>query len=54
MAQAVTLTSITSDRFSFMEAMDSAHYGNWKHGMEEVCTSILLNDTFMTINSCEV
>jgi len=36
-----------------MEAMDNPQQDHWKRAMEEECTSILLNNTFTTINSWE-
>jgi len=33
--------------------MDSPQHEHWKRAMEEECTSILLNDTFTTVNSRE-
>jgi len=53
MAKALTSTSINSDAFTYAEAMDSPQRDDWKRAMEEECTSILLNNTFTTINSRE-
>jgi len=53
MAMAFASTSINSDPFTYVEAMDSQLRNNWKRAMEEECTSILLNNTFTTINSQE-
>ena len=53
MAKALASTSINSDPFTYSEAMDSPQPDHWKREMEEECTSILLNDTFTTINSPE-
>jgi len=53
MAKALASTSINSDPFTSAEAMDSPQRDNWKRAMEEECTSILLSNTFTTINSRE-
>jgi len=53
MAKALASTSINSDPFTYAEAMDSAQRDDWKRAMEEECTSILLKNTFTTINSRE-
>jgi len=53
MAKVLTSTSINSDPFTYAEAMDSPQQDHWKRAMEEECTSILLNNTFTTINSRE-
>jgi len=53
MVQALTSTSINSDAFTYAEAMDSPQREHWKRAMEEECTSILLHNTFTTINSRE-
>jgi hypothetical protein len=53
MAKALTSTSINSDPFTYAEAMVSPQRDDWKRAMEEECTSILLNNTFTTINSRE-
>jgi len=52
MAHALTL--INSDPFTYAEAIDSPQWNQWERGMEEECTSILLNSTFTTINFREV
>jgi len=51
MAKASASTSINSDPFTYVDAMDSPQRDHWKQAMEEECTSILLNNTFATINS---
>jgi len=51
---AKALPSATSDSFTYAEAMDSPKHEHWKQPMEEECTSILLNNTFTTVNSQEV
>jgi len=51
MAKALTSTSSNSDQFTYAEPMDSPQRDHWKRAMEEECTSILLNNTFTTINS---
>jgi hypothetical protein len=53
MAKALASTSINSDPFTYAEAMDSPQREDWKRAMYEECTSILLNNTFTTINSRE-
>jgi len=53
MAKALESTSINSDPFTSVETMDSPQRDDWKRAMEEECTSILLNNTFTTINSQE-
>jgi hypothetical protein len=53
MAKAVASTSFNSDPFTDAEAMDSPPRDDCKRAMEEECTSILLNNTFTTINSQE-
>jgi hypothetical protein len=53
MAKALTSTFINSDPFTYAEAMDSPQHEHWKRAMEAECTSILLNNTFTTINSRE-
>jgi len=53
MAKALASTSINSDPLTYTEAMDSPQRDDWKRAMEEECTSILLNNTFTTINSRE-
>jgi len=53
MSKALASTSINSDPFTYAEAMDSPQRDDWKRAMEEECTSILLNNTFTTINSQE-
>jgi hypothetical protein len=53
MAKALASTSINSDPFPSAEAMDSPQHEHWKRAMEEECTSILLNNTFTTVNSRE-
>jgi len=53
MAKALASTSINSDPFTYAEAMDSPQHEQWKRAMEEECTSILLNNTFTTVNSRE-
>jgi len=45
--------STTSDPFTYAEAMDSPQHWHWKHAMEDEFTSILLNNTFTTVNSWE-
>jgi hypothetical protein len=50
MANALASTSINSDPFTYAEAMDSPQHEHWKRAMEEECTSILLNNTFTTVN----
>jgi hypothetical protein len=45
--------SMTSDPFTYPEAMDISQYEHWKRVMEEECTSILINNTFTTGNSQE-
>jgi len=52
-AMALASTSINSDPFIYAEAMDSPQRDDWKRAMEEECTSILLNNTFITIKSRE-
>jgi len=51
LAKALASTSINSDPFTYAEATDSPQRNHLKGAMEEECTSILLNDTFTTINS---
>jgi hypothetical protein len=53
MVKARASTSIKSDPFRYAEAMDSPQRNHWKRAMEGECTSILLNNTFTTINSRE-
>jgi len=53
MAKALPSTSINSNPFTYAEAMDSPQHEHWKRAMEEECTSILLNNTFTTVNSRE-
>jgi hypothetical protein len=53
MAKAAPSTSINSDPFAYVEAMDSPQRDDWKRAMEAECTAILLNNTFTTINSWE-
>jgi len=53
MAIALTSRTITSDPSTFAEYVDSPQQHHWKRAMEEECTSILLNNTFTTINSRE-
>jgi hypothetical protein len=53
MVKALATTSINSAPFTDTEAMDSPQRVDWKRAMEEECTSILLNNTFTTINSQE-
>jgi len=45
--------STTSDPLTHAEEMDSPHHNHWKQAMEDECTSILLNNTFTTVNSWE-
>jgi hypothetical protein len=52
-AKALASTSINSDPFTDVEAMDSPQGDHWKRKMGEECTSILLNNIFTTINSRE-
>jgi len=53
MAKALASTSINSNPFTYTEAMDSPQHEHWKRAMEEECTSILLHNTFTTVNSRE-
>jgi hypothetical protein len=53
MAKALASTSINSDPFTYAEAMDSPQHEHWKRAMEEECTSILLKNTFTTVNPRE-
>ena len=53
MAKGVASTSMNSDPFTYPEAMDSPQHEHWKRAMEEECTSILLKNTFTTVNSRE-
>jgi hypothetical protein len=50
MAMALASTSINGDPFTYAEAMDSPQRDHWKRAMEEESTSILLSNTFTTIN----
>jgi hypothetical protein len=49
----MALASMTSNPFTSMEAMDSLQHEHWKQPIEEEYTSILLNNTFTTVNSQE-
>jgi len=53
MAKSLASTSINSDPLSYAEATDRPHRDRWKQAMEEECTSMLLHNTFTTINSWE-
>jgi len=53
MAKALASTTINSDPPTYVEAMDSPQHEHWKQAMEEECTSILLNNTYTTVNSRE-
>jgi len=50
---AEALTASAADPFTYAEAMDSPQRDHWKRAMEEENTSILLNNTFSTLNSRE-
>jgi hypothetical protein len=52
-AKALTSTSINSDPFTYVEAMDCPQQHHWQQAIKEECTSILLNNSFTTINSWE-
>jgi hypothetical protein len=53
MANGLASTSINSDPVTYAEAMDSTQHEAWKGAIEEEFTSILLNNTFTTVNSRE-
>ena len=53
MAKALAATSINSYQFTYAEAMHSLQHEHLNRAMEEQCTSILLNNTFTTVNSRE-
>jgi hypothetical protein len=53
MANTLASTSINRDPFTYVDAMDSLQRDDWKRAMEVECISILLNNTFTTINSWE-
>jgi len=53
MAKALASTSIHSAPFTYATIMGSPQRDNWNLAMEVECTSILLNNTFTTINSRE-
>jgi hypothetical protein len=48
---AKALATMTSDPLTSVEAMDSPHHKHWKQAVAEDCKSILLNNTFTTVNS---
>jgi hypothetical protein len=50
---AIAVASTTSNPFTYTKAMDSPQHEYCKRAMEEECTSILLNNTFTTVNSWE-
>jgi hypothetical protein len=50
MAEVLASTSINSDPFTHADAMDGPEQDQRKRPMEDECTSILLNNTFTTIN----
>jgi len=53
MAKALGSTSINSEPFTYEQAMDTPQREDWKRAMDEECTSIMLKNTFTTINSRE-
>jgi hypothetical protein len=52
-AEALTASTAIGDPFTYAEAMKSPQRDHSKRAMEEECTSILLNNTFSTLNSWE-
>jgi hypothetical protein len=50
MAKALASTSINSDPLTYVEAMNSPQRDDWKRAIKEECTSILLDNTFTTVN----
>jgi len=50
---AEALTASAADLFTYGEAMENPQRDHWKRAMEEESTSILLNNTFSTLNSRE-
>jgi hypothetical protein len=50
-AEALTASEATGDPYTYAEAMESPQRDHWKRAMEEESTSILLNNTFYTLNS---
>jgi hypothetical protein len=47
----VVTASEAGDTFKYAEAMESPPCNHWNRAMEEESTSILLNNTFSTLNS---
>jgi len=52
-ASAEALMACTEDPYTYAKAMESPQHNHWKRAMEEEITSILLNNTFSTLNSQE-
>jgi hypothetical protein len=50
--EALMASAATGDPFIYAEAMESHQQDYWKGAMEVESTSILLNTTFSTLNSC--
>jgi hypothetical protein len=50
---AEALTASATDPFTYAEAIESLQRDHWKRAIEEESTSILLNNTFSALNSCE-
>jgi hypothetical protein len=51
MASALASTTINGDRLTYAETMAGRHGDHWKRAIDEESTSILLNNTFTTVNS---
>jgi hypothetical protein len=54
MASAQALTAINRDPSTYAEAMAGPHRDHWMRAMDEESTTILLSNTFTTVNSKEV
>jgi len=53
MASALAYTTINGDPSSYAEVMASPLKDHWKRAIDEESASILLNNTFTTVNSKE-
>jgi hypothetical protein len=53
MASALTSSTINGDPSTYAEAMAGPIGHHWKRAIDEQSTSILMNDTFTTVNSKE-